>query len=189
MTVSVFRVYNIFSATEVLQCNISRQCKRDRKSARTFSRAHSLRFRLLRASALILRPKIAGFFRERMEKGGHLASYAYEYVPRSRPLFAEDTRPKREVFPSKNTFLRILLSWERKSKRESERRKRRRLLALGITASGGAAKAWQKRRMLKEQRRTPTSVDYEGTSDFVEGYMRSRSGKISCRLLRYSSHK
>lgn len=42
-----------------------------------------------RPRVLGLRLKIAGFFRERrMEKGRHLASYAYEYVPRSRPLFA-----------------------------------------------------------------------------------------------------
>lgn len=46
-----------------------------------------------------------------MEKGRHLASYAYEYVPRSRPLFARIHTFERGVIPSEEIlFCEILLA-------------------------------------------------------------------------------
>lgn len=92
-----------------------------RRPARTLSALSGgvlLRFRLppgVPSAPLVLRPKIAGFFRRRMEKGPHLASYAYAYVPRSRPLFREeDTHTfERGVLPAGEILLCEILAAER----------------------------------------------------------------------------
>lgn len=108
-----------------------------RNEKKFLASSHSSHFRLLRASVLVLRPKIAGFFRERMEKGRHLVSYADEHVPRSRPLFA-GIHVRDGYFPSKSAFLRILLA-------EGSATKRRRL-------SFGNHREWRRRENSRDKK-------------------------------------